>query len=426
MKTHLLIGIFLLVNIGSLLAQDKKVNDSIPALESKSDFTHNVADVLKNFKVAGYFQGQYQHGQKDVKRMMVGGSNENYGEKSFNRIGLRRAFVSTMYEQGLVYALVTIEMKDNKEVWFSDAFINFTDPWSKRFQLALGSMNPEFGYELSISPSNYELVEGTAFLYSLMPDIYDIGAKLSYQAPDKYGYLRILGSMIAGNGVQRETDSRRDYIFTATASTNKQNSIRLSGGISYYTGSVYQGTENVYKMRDKKFVLDANDKNKGKYAKREYFDFNAQLAIDTKFGLSQLRGEYVIGTQPSAIDSYDSPNSADRPEVDTYIRKFNGGYIYYLQQIGPKLPLTFFGGYSWHNPNTKVSKDAIGITSNTNSTDIKYQTASLGLIWYPLPPVRIQAFYEMPINEKSVQLADVGYNRNRKDNVFTLRIQYKY
>lgn len=426
MKTHLLIVSIFLLNTVALFAQNKESNDSIPITESRPDFAHNVADVLKNFKVGGYFQGQYQHGQKDVKRMMVGSTNESYGEKSFNRIGLRRAFVSTMYEQGLVYALVTIEMKDNKEVWFSDAFINITDPWSKRFDLSIGSLNPEFGYELSVSPSNYELVEGTAFLYSLMPDIYDIGAKLSYQAPEKYGSLRLLGSMIAGNGVQRETDSRRDYIFTATATTNKKRIIRLSGGVSYYIGSVYQGTENIYKMRDKKFTLDTNEKNIGKYAKREYFDVNAQLAIDTKFGLSQLRAEYVTGTQPGAIESYDSPNSPNRPEVDTYIRKFNGGYLYYLQQVGPKLPLTFFGGYSWHNPNTKVSKDNIGATSHTNATDIKYQTASLGLIWYPLPPVRIQAFYEMPINEKSVQLADVGYNRNRKDNVFTLRIQYKY
>lgn len=422
MKTHLFTIGFILASIGSMCAQDKHYNDSI----SKPKFENSVADALKNFRLGGYFQGQYQHGQKDVRRMMVGATNENFEEKSFNRIGLRRAFISIMYEQGIIYALVTIELKDNKEVWFSDAFINITDPWNKRFDLAIGSLNPEFGYELSISPSNYELVEGTSFLYSLMPDIYDIGAKLSYQAPEKYGNLRIIGSMVAGNGVQRETDSRRDFIFTATASTKKEKPVRLSGGASYYRGSVYQGTENIYTMQDGKFVLNNNTNNLEKYAKREYFDFNAQLAIKTRFGLSQLRGEYVFGTQPGGIDFYDSPNSGDRPEIDTYIRKFKGGYVYYLQQIGPKLPLTFFSGYSFFNPNTKVSKDEIGLSSNTNTTDLKYQTISLGLIWFPVPPIRVQAFYEIQINEKSVQLADLGYNKNRKDNVFTLRLQYKF
>lgn len=426
MKTYLLTaGIFFFCIISSF-AQNKNVSDSISTIEPHQKLSRDVASVLKNFKLSAYFQGQYQYGQKDVRRMMVGSTNENYGKKSFNRIGLRRAFLSTMYEQGLLYALVTIELKDNKEVWFSDAFINLTDPWSKRFNLSIGSLNPEFGYELSISPSNYELVEGTWFLYNLMPDIYDIGVKLSYQAPEKYGNLTLIGSMIAGNGVQRETDSRRDFVFTARASTNKNRTIRLSGGLSYYIGSVYQGTENVYKMRNKKFTLDSNANNIGKYAKREYFDINAQLAADTKFGLSQLRVEYVTGTQPGSVNSSDSPNSSDRPEVDTYIRLFNGGYLYYLQQVGPKLPLTFFGGYSWYNPNSKVSKNNIGETSNTNATDLKYQTASLGLIWYPLPPVRVQVFYEMPINEKSIQLSDIGYNRKRKENVFTLRIQYKY
>lgn len=392
---------------------------------TKNDVETSLTNIAKNIYFSAYFQGQYQHGQKDVNRMMVGSTNENYGKKSFNRFGLRRAFFSTMYETGIVQALLTVEVKDNKEMWFSDAFLNISDPWTKRFSLSLGSLNPNFGYELSISPSAYELIEGTSFLYSLLPDIYDIGAQLNYKAPEKYANLNVKLSLIGGNGVQRETDSRRDFVGTITASTSKKMPVRLSGGVSYYYGSVYQGSEDIYKMEGEKFVLNNNPDNIGKYAKREYFDVNAQLAFDTSFGLSQLRGEYVFGTQPAGSDFYDSPNSKDRPTTDTYIRDFNGGYVYYLQQIGAKIPLTFWGGYSWHDPNTKVSNDEIG-KYNTNVTDIRYQTVSLGLIWLPYPGIRVQAFYEMPINEKSINLAEQGYNRNRKDNVFSLRVQYKY
>lgn len=433
MKNSWILTGFILMFIPSLFAQGEnssKGTDNL-SVQIKRDTIDKIDDdfplkkIAKNIYFSAYFQGQYQHGQKDVNRLMVGANNEHYGEKSFNRFGLRRAFVSSMFETGIVQALLTIEVKDNKDIWFSDAFLSISDPWTKRFSLTMGSLNPNFGYELSISPSVYELIEGTTFLYSLLPDIYDIGAQVSYRAPEKYANLNVNLSLVGGNGVQRETDSRRDFIGTITVSTNKKKPVRLSGGISYYNGSVYQGTESVYRMKGKEFVLDQNPKNIGKYAKREYFDINTQLAIETRFGLSQIRGEYVFGTQPAGKDFFDSPNSKDRPITDTYIRNFNGGYVYYLQQIGPKLPLTFWGGYSWHDPNTKISNDEIG-KFNTNSIDIKYQTISLGLIWFPYEGIRVQAFYEMPVNEKSINLTKQGFNRNRKDNVFSLRVQYKY
>ncbi|WP_101690630.1 hypothetical protein [Dysgonomonas massiliensis] len=433
MKKNWILIIFVMVFIPSLFARGENYNKDTDGSTTKieKDTIDQEVDeptlkkIAKNIYFSAYFQGQYQHGQKDVNRLMVGSTNENYGEKSFNRFGLRRAFFSTMYQTGIVQALLTVEVKDNKDIWFSDAFLNITDPWTNRFSLSVGSLNPNFGYELSVSPSAYELIEGTSFLYSLLPDIYDIGAQLTYRAPEKYANLNVNLSLVGGNGVQRETDSRRDFVGTVTASTNKKKPIRLSGGFSYYNGSVYQGSENVYKMKGKEFVLNSNPDNIGKYAKREYFDINAQLAFDTPFGLSQLRGEYVFGTQPAGGDFYDSPNSKDRPTTDTYIRDFNGGYVYYLQQLGKKLPLTFWGGYSWHDPNTKVSDNEVG-QFNTNATDISYQTVSLGLIWFPYPAIRVQAFYEMPINEKSINLAEQGFNRNRKDNIFSLRIQYKY
>jgi hypothetical protein len=413
--SRLILG-FILLFCSSVMSQAQD--------ESKEKEKADLSEIIKNFQISAYFQGQYQHGQKDVNRLGVGANNEHLGEDSFNRYGLRRAYISTLYQTGLVYGLVTLELKDRK-IWFSDAFLNITDPWTKRFNLSMGSMNPMFGYELSVSPSNYELIEGTYFLYNLLPDIYDVGVKLNYQAPERYGNLDINISLVAGNGVQQETDSRRDFIGSISAGTSKSKPFRLSGGISYYNGSVYQGTENVYRMKDKEFVLDNNSKNLGKYAKREYLDLNAQLTYKSPIGLSELRGEYVIGTQPGSQFSNESPNSKERPDYDTYIRNFGGGYVYYLQQIGKKLPLTFFGGYSWYDPNTKVSGNNVG-QYNTNSTDIKYQTVSLGLIWFPYPPIRVQAFYEIPFNEKSVHLSNEGFNRDRKDNVFTLRVQYKY
>ena len=426
MKTTWILLVSMLLNISFSYSQDKDiVQEQMVVGQEKEGNIVDLKEITKNIFVSAYFQGQYQTGQKDVKYLSVGSDNENYGEKSFSRFGLRRAYVSTMYQQGRIYALFTLEARDNRDIWFSDAFINIIDPWTERFDLSVGAFNPDFGYELSISPSKYELVGGTPFLYSLFPDIYDIGAKLTYNAPEKYANLRVNASLLGGNGVQQETDSRKDFSGSIFASTDKTKPMRLSGGVAYYHGSVYQGTENVYKMKGKEFVLNNSSSNEGSYAKREYLNVNLQLALESSIGLSQLRGEYVTGTQPAGKDFYDSPNSKYRPMTDTYIRNFNGGSIYYLQQIGPKLPLTFWGGYSWHDPNTKVSGDDVG-KYNTNETDLKYQIASVGLIWFPMPSIRLQAFYEMPFNEKSINLANIGYDKHKKENVLTLRIQYKY
>lgn len=393
--------------------------------DSPQDTTTTTLDkILKKIDVSAYFQGQYQYGQKDVYKLAVGADNENYEQKSFNRIGLRRAFVSTMYQSGIVSALFTLEVRD-RSIWFSDAYIQIDDPKKRGFLATIGSFNPFFGYEMSVSPSKYELAEGTWFLYNLLPDIYDIGAKLSYTAPPKYGSLNINLSLVGGNGVQQETDSRKDFVASAYASTYENKMFQLKGGISFYRGFVYQGTENVYTMDGSQFKLSSNPSNIGKYAKRQYFDVNAQLVFNSSIGKSELRGEYVWGTQPGSKFSNGSPNSSKRPEVDTYVRDFNGGYVYFLQQLTKKMPLTFLGGYNWYDPNTKVSGNDVGL-NNTTSTDIKYDMAVMGLIWYPYPAIRVQAFYEMPFNEKSINLADVGYDKHRKGNVFTFRLQYKF
>ena len=79
--------------------------------------------------------------------------------------------------------------------------------------------------------------------------------------------------------------------------------------------------------------------------------------------------------------------------------------------------------YDWYNPNTKVSGDQIGL-NNTNTGDISYNTIGLGMLWSATKNLRLQAYYEIVNNEKSKNLE--GYEVNRKDNGFTLRLQYGF
>ncbi|MCB0513068.1 MAG: hypothetical protein KDC60_01405, partial [Bacteroidetes bacterium] len=69
------------------------------------------------------------------------------------------------------------------------------------------------------------------------------------------------------------------------------------------------------------------------------------------------------------------------------------------------------------------SKDNIGL-NQTNKGDISYNTFGLGMVWKATSSIRVTAFYDIVRNETTNNITD--YNQNRKDNVFTLRFQYKF
>jgi phosphate-selective porin len=51
-------------------------------------------------------------------------------------------------------------------------------------------------------------------------------------------------------------------------------------------------------------------------------------------------------------------------------------------------------------------------------------TFGFGAMWNINPALRLMAFYEMTTNENSTSIA--GYDTDIKDDLFTLRLQYKF
>lgn len=70
-----------------------------------------------------------------------------------------------------------------------------------------------------------------------------------------------------------------------------------------------------------------------------------------------------------------------------------------------------------------MSGNEIG-KGNSSGADLAYTTFGAGLLWKITGNIRMQAHYDMVSNEVSSALA--GYEKDRKDNVFTLRLQYKF
>ena len=391
-------------------------------LEQRIGVLENTNEILSKLKVSGYIQGQYQWGQQHAS-LKVGTGNEN-PNKSFSRIGIRRGRIKFTYDASLLMQGVFQLDITEKGVGFKDAYINIKDPWINTLQLRAGIFDRPFGNEISYSSSRRESPERSALFQTLFPDERDLGAMVILQ-PSKsspWNPLKLETGLFAGNGIKSETDSKLDFIGHLSYVKPIRN-ISFGAGVSYYNGSVYQGSSKIYTMEGDRFVENDNESNIGGYAKREYFGFDLQFTALTRAGMTQLRGEYISGQQPGSTSSSKSPNSDVRPTYDTYIRSFSGSYIILIQDFGTT-PFSAILKYDVYDPNTKISGNQVGNGDGTNKTDLAQHTMGYGLLWRINSALRLQAFYENVKNETSVKVN--GYETVRKADLFTLRLQYKF
>ncbi|MFA5691788.1 MAG: hypothetical protein WC918_09090 [Bacteroidales bacterium] len=376
---------------------------------------------LKKLKISGYIQTQFQYGEKDAS-LKVGSSNEDK-TRSFSRIGIRRGRIKLAYTQGIGSGVFQLDITE-KGLGVKDAYLKLTEPWLNSISTTMGVFDRPFGYEISYSSSQRESPERSTVFQTLFPEERDLGAKITLQAPktSPWSILTLDAGLFAGNGIKMETDNRKDFIGHLAVNQTIKDNLKIGGGISYYYGGVYQGSKNVYQNDGSGFSLNSDETNIGKFAKREYFGLDFQLAILSKIGLTKLTSEYLFGTQPGGINDSKSPNASILPTSDVYIRNFRGGYAMLVQDFG-SLPVSAIVKYDWYNPNTKVKGNDIGM-NNTNAGDIAFNTLGLGLQWKIDNNFRMTAYYEIVKNETSTHLN--GYESDRKDNVFTLRMQYKF
>ncbi len=376
---------------------------------------------LKKLKVSGYIQAQYQHGEA-LSDLKVGAINENL-EKSFDRIGIRRGRIKFTYEEGIASGVFQLDLTE-KGIGFKDAYLNVKDPWFQTNAVRAGIFDRPFGYEISYSSSRRESPERSTVFQLLFPEERDLGAMLILQAAktSPWHFLKLEAGLFAGNGIKQETDSRKDFIGHLSAVKLFDNSISLSGGISYYHGFVFQGTETVYTMQGNGFVADTLASNKGGFAKREYFGVDAEFAAMGSLGQTRITAEYLFGQQPGGQLSSKSPNTSIALIRDTYIRNFSGGYVMLVQDFGQS-PFSAVLKYDWYDPNTKIADDEIGL-HNTGIADITHHTYGFGGLWRINNNLRLQAYYEVNKNEQTANLAEAS--GDIQNDVFTLRLQYKF
>lgn len=433
-ENFLLPAIAIMLTLGvsiKLNAQESTENPVDTLARSISKINDDLA-IMKKLKVSGYIQAQFQVADSVGVPSFAGG---NFSPGVDKRFLIRRGRIKFNYDNRLTQYVLQLDANQT-EIRTKEAYVKITEPWLQAISMQVGLFDVPFGFEVPYSSGSLESPERGRMSQTILPNENDIGAMLTFQMPktSRYNFLKLDAGVFNGtNGKGSDFDYQKDFIARLSVNkVNKSEKIKYGVGVSYYEGGVRQANNFVYEQigllstgGDGFYLKDTMTvKPKGKIATRQYFGADAQIAFDFPFGITTLRAEYIMGTQPGTSATTTSP-SVD-PAADTYIRSFDGAYFYFIQNIfQTKHQLVV--KYDWYDPNTKLSGDEIGRTASRSSkTDLKYTTLGIGWNYKWDNNVKITLYYDMVTNEKSKYLVAAGYWRDIPDNVLTVRFQYKF
>lgn len=416
------IAFYLLMAVSpfAISAQDVPI-DKTEELESRISTLESDVKKTKKIRFSGYIQGDMQIGEENASLKV--GSAKADGEDAYIRFGIRRGRLKFAYADniGKVASTAVFQLDiTERGVGIKDAYFAVTDPWINLFSVQIGVFDRPFGNEISYSSSVRETPERSTGCTTLFPGERDLGGKLVIAAPKTHALagLQLETGVFGGNGINLDNDNKKDWISHLYYKKAFDN-IRFGVGASCYLGSVYEGTDTTYKMNGKGFVcLESSEK--GAHAKRRYYGFDAQLLIKTKLGETNIRAEVITGQQPGALGDSKSPSNAALPSHNTYERNFLSYYVYFIQDFGKHSVVLKYDRY---DPNTKTGNDDIGL-GGTGKGDIMKQNFGFGYLFRLNSHIRLMAYYDMAFNETSKNLA--GFSSQLKDNIFTLRLQYKF
>jgi hypothetical protein len=407
-------------------------------VDTTKDMGKSMLSIYKKFdhiRIGGYMQPQFQAASTKGEKSFDGG---DFAANSSNRFMLRRGRIRFDYihfaaKKGPSVQFVFQFDGTERGVFIRDFWGRVLENKYQLFSLSVGMFARPFSYELNLSSSDRESPERGRMSQILMKTERDLGAMISFEAR-KPGhplhYLKIDVGLFNGQGLAATTDfdSHKDLITRiALKPYAVSKSVTVSMAISYLNGGLLQNTKYVYKngsnVFGKTFILDSAQANSGKISPRKYYGADAQLKIKTRAGITELRAEFIAGTQTATLNNSETPAALLTGTEGHYIRKFNGAYFYLLQTLfRPQHQLVI--KYDWYDPNSKVKGKDIGKPgTNLNAIDIKYSTWGIGYIYYINDNLKWVLWYEKVINEKT----DLpGFTSDVKDNVFTCRLQFRF
>ena len=403
--------------------------------------------LIKKLVFSGYIQAQAQFTDSVGVKSYAGGNFPQYSDK---RIMLRRALLKASYYANKNTQFVFQIDATDAGFAIRDLYIKYNIPCLKNiFTVTVGNQYRPFGYEVGFSPAESESPEKGRMSQILFNGDRDMGAMLTIQAPSTsfLSMFKIEAGLFNGTGPGTaaapvtEFDKKKDFIGHLTVNkTILNNTLKLSGGVSYYNGAWLQTSKYVFTMGQvtptvEGFIVNSSLNNVGSYssAVRNYAGIDFQASLKSILGTTTIRAEFIEGQQPTVGNSGTGnptalPTDTAKVTGGTYVRNFTGGYLYFVQNIG-KTKHQIVVKYDWYDPNTKVDGNnvasVVGATKTyLTSTDLKYSTLGFGYAYLATENIKLSLYYDMVKNETSTGISK--YSKDLRDNVLTARIQFKF
>ena len=393
-------------------------------------------------RFSGYIQPQFQYiGSKGAKSFSGG----DFPAAVNNRFMLRRGRIRLDYERyddnGMPMVAFAFQFDGSERGVFIRDFYGrvFEGKWNV-LSLSGGMFARPFGYEVNMASADRESPERGRMSQILMKTERDLGAMVTFEPRRKdhpLRHFRIDAGLFNGQGLSgpSDFDSHKDLIARISVKPYTLNAKgwRISGGISCLYGGMQQFTRYIYRsgtLVDGKsgFNVDSTLSNDGKIAPRHYYGADVQLRIPNgNKGQTEFRAEYIRGTQTATAATSETPGTipadATGARLPLYVRKFDGAYFYFLQNLGsPQHQLGL--KYDWYDPNSDISGHQIGQAgTNTTEADLRFDTFGAGYLYYFNEHLKITLWYDLVRNE-STDLK--GYTTDAKDDVFTCRLQFRF
>jgi len=407
-------------------------------IDTTKDAGKGMLGIYKKFdhlRLSGYLQPQFQLAEsKGIKTF----DGTDFATNVNNRFMLRRSRVR------IDYVHFGKETKPGVQIVFqfdvNERGFTIRDVWGRVFEnkfqtfaLTTGMFARPFGYEVNLSSSDRESPERGRMSQILMKSERDLGAMLTFEPRKKdakFRYLKMDLGFFNGQGINAagDFDNSKDLIArVALKPYPLGKKLSFSAGISHLNGGLLENTKYEFRTVSTGAVIksqvDSSLSNIGDVSPRKYYGADVQLKLRNRKGFTELRGEYIMGTQTGTANSSETPVALLTGNDGFHIREFNGAYIYFLQHLFNEHHQLLVK-YDWYDPNTKVSGQSIGAPgANLSATNIKYSTLGVGYINYLTENVKLVLYYSMPKNEKT---ALAGYTNDLKDNVLTCRLQFRF
>lgn len=415
----------------------EEVKGALEGLKESSAEMRGILDALRKIKFSGYIQAQFRMTDLNGGNALFSGGN--FPANVNKLFQLRRGRLKLTYDNVLTQAVLQVDVVP-AGVSLKDAYIWAMEPWMQSFGLQMGVFDRPFGYEVGYSSGSRESPERARVMQTLFPGERDLGLKVFF-APQlgDFRFYRAELAVINGAGpLGNEYDNFKDIIARLAAQFPfDEEGLAVDVGVSGYFGNVRNDTKYLYTPGSplpgvNGFVLDSSDANRSAGVGRTYVGVESQIYYDSPFlGGIVLRGEYIAGSQPGIADNTvrggmtATVSPLAQPTGRLYQRDFAGWYVTFIQNIGEVGQILL--KYDVYDPNTDVSSADFVNGSNLSAADIRYNTFGFGYVHHLDGNLKATAYYEIVKNETlAAGAVQSGYGEDIKDNVLTLRLQYRW